>query len=170
VVVHRPAPDLVNARIVWRGGDTTTLAIPVPVGSFADLPRATEMEQIILDLSRKGESDEEIAEHLTALGHRSPMQTDYVLPNTVRIIRLKHRVFRKKSQSHPRHIPGYLTVPQMAKALDVNVYWIYHRISNGCIQITKDAQTGLYLFPDKPDTLLMFNQLREGQLQNLRFS
>jgi DNA invertase Pin-like site-specific DNA recombinase len=170
VVVHRLAPHQVKTRIVWRGGATTTLAVPVPVGSFADLPRASEMEQIILDLSREGKSDEEIAEHLTALGHRSPMQTDYVLPNTVRIIRLKHRVFRKRSQSHPRHIPGYLTVPQMAKALDVNVYWIYHRISNGCIQITKDTQTGLYLFPNKPDTLLMFNQLREGQLQNLRFS
>jgi len=48
VVVHRPTPETVEARLVWRGGETTTLAIPVPVGAFADLAGAKEMEQIIL--------------------------------------------------------------------------------------------------------------------------
>ena len=48
VVVHRPTPETVQARLVWRGGETTTLSIPVPVGAFADLAGAKEMEQIIL--------------------------------------------------------------------------------------------------------------------------
>ena len=109
VVIHRQVQDRVQTRIVWRGGDITTLEIPVPVGSFADLSTAAEMERIILDLSRQGKPDEEIAEHLTALGHRSPMQTGRVLPNTVKIVRLKHHIFQKRSQSHPRHIDGYLT-------------------------------------------------------------
>jgi DNA invertase Pin-like site-specific DNA recombinase len=70
VVIHRQVQHCVQTRIVWRGGDITTLEIPVPIGSFAALPLAEEMEQIILDLSRQGKTDEEIAEHLTALGHR----------------------------------------------------------------------------------------------------
>ncbi len=168
VVIHRLAPDRVQARIVWRGGATTTLEVPVSTNSAARLSKAAEMEHIILDLSRQGKSDEEIAQHLTDLGHRSPRQPDCVLPSTVKIIRLKHRVFQKRSQSHPRRVAGYLTVPQIANALDVTPYWIYHLIDNGRIQVAKDAQTGFYLFPDKPQTLAMFKNLKEGSVHNLR--
>jgi len=170
VVIHRRVQDRVQTRIVWRGGDITTLEIPVPVGSFADLSTAAEMEQIILNLSRQGKLDEEIVEHLTALGHRSPMQTDHVLPNTVKILRLKHGIFQKRSQSHPRRIDGYLTVPQIARQLDISTHWVYDRINNGCIRVVKDPETGLYLFPDEPATLVMFQSLKDGKLKNLRFS
>jgi DNA invertase Pin-like site-specific DNA recombinase len=169
VVVHRLAPDCVQARIVWRGGDTTTLEVPVSTNSSARLSKTAEMENIIVELSRQGKSDEEIAQHLTTLGHRSARQPDFVLPNTVKCIRLKHRVFQKRSQSHPRRVAGCLTVPQIAGELDVTPYWIYHLIDNGRIQIVKDLQTGLYLFPDKPDTLEMFKQLKNGSVYNLRF-
>jgi hypothetical protein len=169
VVIHRMAPDRVQARIVWQGGDTTTLEIPVSTNASARLSRAAEMEDIILELSRQGKSDQEIAQHLTALGHRSPKQPDFVLPNTVKCIRLKHRVFQKRSQSHPRRVAGCLTVPQIADKLDVTPFWIYHLIDNGRIQIVKDLQTGLYLFPDKPDTLELFKQLKNGSVYNLRF-
>ena len=170
IVIHRQVQDRVQTRIVWQGGDITALEIPVPVGSFADLASAAEMEQIILDLSRQGKLDEEIAEHLTALGHRSPMQTDYVLPNTVKIVRLKHGIFQKRSQSHPRRIDGHLTVPQIARQLDISTHWVYDRINNGCIRVVKDPETGLYLFPDEPATLEMFKDLKDGKLKNLRFS
>src|SRR5687767_9236813 len=82
VVIPRVGRDRVATRIVWKGGETTTTALPIPVGSLADLPGATEMEQIILERSVAGESDEAIADHLTQLGHRSPMRTT-VLPSTV---------------------------------------------------------------------------------------
>ena len=170
VVIHRPVPHSVQTRIVWRGGDVTTLEIPVTVGSFADLPLAEEMEQIILDLSRQGKTDEEIAEYLTDLGHRSPMQTDHVLPNTVKCLRLKHGVFQKRSQSHPRHVEGYLTIPEIARRLDISPHWVYDRINNGRIQVVKDPETRLYLFPDEPATLEMFQALKDGKLKNLRFS
>jgi DNA invertase Pin-like site-specific DNA recombinase len=170
VVIRRLAQDRVQTRIVWRGGDTTSLEIPVPVGSFADLSTAAEMEKIILGLSRQAKSDEEIAEHLTTLGHRSPMQTERVLPNTVKIVRLKHGIFQKRSQSHPRRIDGYLTVPQIARQLDISTHWVYDRIHNGRIQVVKDPESGLYLFPDEPATLEMFKDLKDGKLKNLRFS
>ena len=170
VVIHRLARDSVQVRIVWKGGDTTTRQVSIPVGSFTELSTADEMEKIILDLSRRGNTDEEIADHLTDLGHRSPMDTQRVLPSTVKIVRLKHGIFHKRSQSHPRRVEGYLTVPQIAKALDISPHWVYDRINNGRIQVVKNADTGLYLFPDEPATLEMFKDLKDGNLQNLRFS
>jgi len=47
---------------------------------------------------------------------------------------------------------------------------VYDRINNGRIQIVKDADTKLYLFPDEPATLEMLKDLKAGNLKNLRFS
>ena len=33
VVIHRVVRDQVRTRIVWKGGDTTTVDLPIPVGS-----------------------------------------------------------------------------------------------------------------------------------------
>jgi hypothetical protein len=169
VVIHRPTPEIVQTRIVWKGGATSPLAVPVPVGSLADLSGAEEMAQIIVKQSTTGRTDEAIAAHLTQLGYRSPMARS-VLPSTVRTIRLKHRIFQVRSQSHPRRIPGFLTISQIAAALDITPHWIYDRIHNGTIDVVKDPKTRLFLFPDQPDTIEQFKQLEAGILQTLRFS
>ncbi len=169
VVIHRSARDCVQVRIVWKGGETTTRPIPISVGSLADLSTAEEMTNLILELSTQGQSDEAIAQQLTTRGYRSPMQLT-VLPSTVKTIRLKHRILQTRSQSHPRHIPGFLTVPQIANALEVSTYWIYDRISKGAIGVVKDVKTDLYLFPDDPATLAAFRDFKTGKLHNLRFS
>jgi DNA invertase Pin-like site-specific DNA recombinase len=168
VVVHRSAPDTLQVRIVWRGGDTTAAAVPVTVGSLAHLSSAKELEKEILRLAKVGKTDEEIAALLTQQGHRSPKHAT-VLPSTVRILRLRHRLLRKRSQSHPRRIPGHLTVPQLARTLGITPHWIYDRIHNGTIQVALDPTTKLYLFPDQPRTITLFKQLRAGTLQSLRF-
>jgi DNA invertase Pin-like site-specific DNA recombinase len=169
VVVHRVARDRMHARIIWKGGETTMLVIAVPIGTFKDLAGAEIMERVILERSAAGILDEAIAQELTDLGYRSPMGL-VVLPSTVRGIRLKHRIFQKRSQSHPRRIEGALTISQIASALDVDPHWIYDRIHTGTIQVDKDPNTKLFLFPASPTTLEQFRQLRSGSLQNLRFS
>ena len=169
VVVHRLAPDLLRARLVWKGGQTTTCKIPITVGAVADLSRAEEMERLILELFKEGSSDEEIARRLTELGHRSPRSSDHVLPSTVMVIRYRHGLLRERSQSHPRKIPGQLTVPQVARKLEVGNPWVYDRIHNGRIRIAKDAATGLYLFPDEPGTIGQLRELKEGKVREVRF-
>ena len=168
VVVHRSAPDTVQVRIVWRGGDTTAAALPVTVGALARLAGAEEMEKEILKLAKQGHSDEEIADRLTRQGYRSPRHAS-VLPSTVKIIRLRHRLFIKRSQSHPRRIPGQLTVSQVARALGITPHWIYDRIYNGTIEVSLHPELQVYLFPDHPQTLTLFKQLRAGRVQKLRF-
>ena len=168
VVIHRIARDQVRTRIVWKGGDTTTVDLPVPVGALSDLSNAHELENCVIDLSQQGLDDQTIAEQLSQEGFRSPLcQT--LLTSTVRTIRLKRRIFKQRSQSHPRQIPGYLTVPQIARSLNISPHWIYHRIDNGSIVITRDKATNLYLFPDKPNTLTQFQDLLSAKLKKLHF-
>jgi DNA invertase Pin-like site-specific DNA recombinase len=166
VVLQRTAPDLVQVRVVWRGGATTSKDVAVSVGSFAHLSGAKEMETIILRLARAGMADAKIATHLTAAGHRSP-QSNVVLPSTVKGIRLAHGILQRPSQSHPRRVPGFLTVPQLIKKLGVPRSWIYDRIHNGTITVDKDPKTRCYLFPDKPETLRKLRQLHKGQINHV---
>jgi predicted DNA-binding protein YlxM (UPF0122 family) len=60
-------------------------------------------------------------------------------------------------------------VPQIAQQLNVSRYWIYDRINNGMIQVIKDPEWRLYLFPDKPATLARFRKLWDGKVNKLRF-
>jgi hypothetical protein len=124
------------------------------------------MEEEILRLARAGHSDEAIANELTSRGHRSP-RAAALLPSTVKTIRLQHRLMHRASQSHPRRVSGYLTVPQLIDKLQVPRSWIYDRIHNGTIRVTRDASTGCYLFPDHPDTLRQFRQLWAGEISTL---
>jgi hypothetical protein len=168
VVLQRARRDQIHTRIVWRGGETTTFEVPVAVGALTDLPGAHEMAQQIRVLFAEGKSDDQMARQLTQHGYRSPSRPT-VLPSTVKGIRLKLGLMQNRSQSHPRQIAGYLTVPQLAEALGVTPHWVYHQIKRGTVAITRDAVTGLYLFPDTPETLEAFRQLRMGQRTALRY-
>ncbi len=168
VVVRRLAADRIGCRVVWRGGETTTAEVRVTTGKLRGMTNYADMEQQVVALARRGRTDEQIAAALTQQGFRSPRH-DVVLPSTVKTIRLRHRVLADRRQSHPRRVPGKLTVPQLATRMKAPVHWVYDRIHNGTIAITRDRQTKLYLFPDTPDTLQRLGQLRKGQLQTVRF-
>lgn len=130
VVIHRVVRDTVRTRIIWKGGDTTTVDLPIPVGSFLEMTNAQELENRIIAMSQQGIDDQTIALTLTTLGYRSPLYKT-LLPSTVKTLRLKHHIFQNRSQSHPRQISGYLTVPQVAQSLELSPHWIYDRISFG---------------------------------------
>ena len=168
VVIHRIAADTIHMRIVWRGGDASVFDVPVPVGSLSALSRHEEMEIRVLEGARASQNDTEIAAELSAAGFRSPMRKQ-VLPSTVRGIRLRHGILQVRSQSHPRRIPGYLTIPQLAGRLGATTHWIYDRIHNGSIIVLRDEGSGLYLFPDTPDTLTDLQKLRTGEVEQLTF-
>jgi excisionase family DNA binding protein len=126
------------------------------------------MERLIRELFQEGLSDEEIAHHMTNLGHRSP-QSPHVLTSTVKKVRHRLGLLRSCSQSHPRNMSGSLTVSQVAQKLGVSVGWVYDRIHNGRIRVAKDAATGLYLFPDEPATMERLRELKEGKIHEIGF-
>jgi DNA invertase Pin-like site-specific DNA recombinase len=168
VVVHRSAPDTVHCRVVWKGGDLTEADLAVTVGALARLSGSREMEDTVVRMTEQGKTDAEIACELTQQGYRSPKDRT-VLPSTVRFLRLSHGLLRDRHQSHPRRISGFLTVSQIAVTLNIPRHWIYDRIHNGTIAIQINSEISIYLFPDTPETLAQFQQLRAGKLNNLRF-
>jgi DNA invertase Pin-like site-specific DNA recombinase len=169
VVIHRLHRDTVHTRIVWKGGEGTTLDLPMPVGSWRELRAHGELEHRVGALHRQGLPDAVIAERLTAEGYRSPMDPTKLLPSTVRGIRLQQKRFITRSQSQPRQMPGFLTVPQLAPVLDVSPYWLYDRIAKGTRQMVKDVATGLYLFPDTADMREQCPQVQDGHRPTLCF-
>lgn len=152
VVIHRIAADRINVRVVWRGGSITGSILPVTVGSFASMSGAKEMEATIERLAREGQTDQAIAQLLTSHGHRSPMAST-VLVSTVRNIRISKGILLRKSQSHPRRVAGFLTIPQLAKKFGVSRSWIHDRIHSGTITAKMDDTAKCYLFPDTPTKL-----------------
>jgi hypothetical protein len=166
VVIHRAAPDLIRVRIVWRGRETTTQDIPVKVGSVARLSCGQDLENETLALARQGQTDEAIAEELTRRGYRSPLETR-VIVSTVRGIRLKHRLLRPRPGSRPRRMAGKLTLPQVARLLDVPLHWLYQRIERGVIDVPLHPERKLYLFPDTPEALVMLQQLKAGLIERV---
>jgi hypothetical protein len=166
VVMRRSAHDQIEVRVIWKGGDYTTLTVLVTVGAFNRLSNAAAMERLIVDESQKGTSDEDIVRLLNAQGFRSPKRKE-VLLSTVRSIRYKYRILHCPYQARPQRVAGYLTVPQIAKAIDVKVHWIYDRIHKGTITSSKKSPRGGSIFPDRPETLRQFKALKSGKLKRL---
>jgi DNA invertase Pin-like site-specific DNA recombinase len=167
VVVHRVQKDQLQIRIIWKGGATTTNLININVGSFAHLSNAKQMEERIVELTKKGVPDQQIAHRLTQQGYKSP-QSNTVLTSTIKTIRLKHRILIAPSQSHPRKVSGFLTVSQLAKKLEVRNYWIYDRINNQTIQIKKNPKIREYLFPDTSQTIEKLLKIKNGVVKNIQ--
>src|SRR5262249_18531783 len=167
VVVQRRAADTVQVRIVWKGGETSTAAVPVSTASWSGLSGAGEIEAAVIRLAGQGKTDREIARELTHQGCRSP-RTCGVSAHMVLRIRLRQRVLRDRRQAVPHCIPGYLTVAQLAGRLHVSPFVIYARIESGRIEIVKHAEWKRYLFPDAPRTITMMQQLLAGKIQKLR--
>lgn len=171
VILRRISRDLIQVRIVWKGGQSTTFEVPITVGSFFDLSGAEEMERLVVKLFKEGNTDSQIARRLTEMGHRSP-QRKHVLRSTVQTIRHRHRLIRGgrvKGASRAHHVRGCITLSEVAQKLEVPNPWIYNRIYNGAIQVVKDERTGLYLFPDDPSTIERLGELKEGKVHKLQF-
>jgi DNA invertase Pin-like site-specific DNA recombinase len=167
VVLHRVQSDAVQVRVVWKGGAFSAATVPVPVRTLQNLSRFNEMQQEVLRLGARGHGDAEVAGRLTRAGFRSP-SCDTVLPGTVREIRLRHGILLHPGHSRPRRVAGHLTVTALAKKLGILSHWIYDRIHNGVIHVSKDNQSGTYLIPDNRNTLEQFRKLLSGKLKCLR--
>jgi hypothetical protein len=141
-VGHRAPRDEVQTRLVWTGGATTTLAVPITVGACADLQGAAAMAPQMLTRFAAGHTDAAIAPQRTPQGDRSP-QRPQGFPRTVRTSRLKHGLMPQRHPSPPRHGAGSLTVPQRARRLGVSPHGLYARLAKGQRQRAPEPATGL---------------------------
>jgi DNA invertase Pin-like site-specific DNA recombinase len=168
VILHRTTRELIDIRIVWRGGEVTEEQVEVRVHALHAFSRGAELQARILELAHQGLTDTEAARVLTEEGYRSP-RGSRVLARTVQVFRQHHRVLRP-TRAHPRHIPGWLTIAELARRLQLSRYWIEQRIRTGTIAVARDAELQRYLFPDAKATIAAFQQLESGKTDHLEFA
>jgi DNA invertase Pin-like site-specific DNA recombinase len=168
VILHRKVRERIDIRIVWRGGEVSDEHVEPRVYALHAFSHGAQLQARILELARRDLTDAEAARVLTEEGYRSPRGSQ-VLPRTVQVFRQRHRVLRGASRTHPRHIPGQLTMAELAKRLQVSRCWIERRIWNGTIAITRNVTAKRYLFPDTEATIAAFQQLKSGETDHLSF-
>ena len=166
VILHRTARERIDIRIVWRGGEVSEEHVEPRVRGLDAFSHSAEMQVRMLELARQGLTDVEAAEVLSMEGYRSPRATQ-VLPRTVQNFRHRHRVLRGASRTHPRHIPGWLTMAELARRLQVDRCWLERRIHDGTIRITRDTEAKRYLFPDTEATIAALQQLKSGKTDHI---
>ena len=78
VIVTRPVPDRVEARVVWVSGAVTPLTVHPPILRAAEMSSYEEFVARVLTLGAEGYQDREIAERLSAEGFRTAEQSNFV--------------------------------------------------------------------------------------------
>jgi DNA invertase Pin-like site-specific DNA recombinase len=152
VIVKRPRPDQVTARIVWLSGCYTDHEALTSIHSEKDVTGYADMLKRLHEMWQQRRSDQYIAAQLTAEGFHTA-RSPKVSPISVRKMRLKHNWYSPYAQLlGSDQVDGKLTVNGMAKALEVDESVVYRYIYAKEIppeRISHETLTGIYLItPD----------------------
>ncbi len=151
IILTRPKPDEVEAKVVWVSGAMTRLSIRPPVHLTRDLRDHNQLVARIRALSEQGYHDGEIARQLTAEGFRSA-RSSTVLPSLVKRVRQAEGLVSLTAQFRSQEkVEGCWTTWGLARALKVNRDWLYVQIHAGTLPAQRHPVLGQYLIPDDPE-------------------
>jgi hypothetical protein len=153
VVVARPQPDTVEARVVWVSGATTRLTIQPPVARTAALGDYDRLVARTLELIAAGYQDAAIARQLTAEGFRSARYAHVPTTLVTRLRRQQHQPSLTTRFRRQEKVDGQGTVWGLSRALAVDRHWLYARIKTGALPAARHPLIGHYLIPDDPAVL-----------------
>lgn len=162
VVLQRPAPDRCEIRIVWKGGDWTTVPLALPVVTYAEMTNSDALIAEVLRRARAGQTDRQIAAELTAAGYHAPLKEGLSAGSVYRL-RQKHGVHSRKTEFRRRGLPGWITLGQAVKRLGEHSGWAYYLIRQKRLVIERDPEIGLYLIRDSKNTITELKELLQGQ-------
>ena len=151
VIVSRPVPDTLEAKIVWVSGAVTPVAIHPPILRGADLSGYEACVARLLELGAAGYPDREIAARLTAEGYRSARRLRIPASWVGEIRRARGQISLTEQFRTQAKFDGHWTVFGLAQALGVHRNWLYARIRTGTIPAARHPIIGHYLIPDDPD-------------------
>jgi DNA invertase Pin-like site-specific DNA recombinase len=168
VILKRPAPDTVEAKIVWLSGHYSVVTAQPPLNRQQNLTNYETMLARIKDLWQQGHDDPQIAATLTGEGFRSARATA-LSPNTVRKIRRDHG-WRYRRPHNPEILAqeDWLTTGALATLLGVARSWIYRKLKKGHIDpqyVRRHGQKGLHLIRNDPNLITHLKQLLSGTLE-----
>ena len=162
VILQRPASDRCELRIVWRGGDWTSVTLSLPVVTYAEMTDGDALISEVLRRARAGQSDAQIAVELTGAGYHAPLK-DELSKGSVARIRHKHAVISRKSEFLRQGMPAWITIGQAVERLGEHKAWVYYMIRQERLQITRDPEIGFYLIPNDKNVLKELKELLRGK-------
>jgi DNA invertase Pin-like site-specific DNA recombinase len=161
VMVTRPVPDTVEAKIVWVSGTVTALQVHPPIQRQTDVGQYPHFVERVLALGAAGYHDREIAQRLTAEGFRAA-RSARIPPSLVgEIRRARGQISLTEQFRTYAKLDGQWTVFGLAHELAVHRNWLYTRIRNGTLPATRHPVLGHYLIPDEPALLATLRAQRE---------
>lgn len=159
VVLSRPAPDTVEARVVWVSGAASLHVVAPPLHRSRDLSGYDRLVARTLELAAAGYQDAAIAARLSAEGFRSARSRS-VPKQLVEKIRRDHAQVSLTEQFRRQDkIDGCWTVGGLARELHVTGNWLRKRIAAGVLPAVRHPLTGRYLIDDDPTALARLRTL-----------
>jgi DNA invertase Pin-like site-specific DNA recombinase len=169
VIIHHPTPDQVEIRIVWISGCFTDVSRVTPIHRESDVSNYAQLVQRLQALWQLGQTDEQIAQQLSAEGFHSA-RSPQVLPLSVMKIRLTHQWYRPFERLRgATQVDGCWTIPGLAQHLGVNDSTIYRFITTQRVispeYVDREPQTGRYLIRNDEN---LIDQLRQRVVEQKR--
>jgi hypothetical protein len=161
VIVTRPVPDTIEAKIVWVSGAVTPVTVHPPILRGADVSRYEDFVARVLELGAAGYPDREIAARLTAEGYHSARRPRIPACRVGEIRRARGQTSLTQQFRTQAKLGGQWTVFGLAQALGVHRNWLYARIRTGRIPAVRHPVLGQYLIPDDPGLLQTLRAQRE---------
>jgi hypothetical protein len=153
VIVTRPTPDTVEARVVWVSGATTLFSVHPPILRGADVGGYEQLVERILALGAQGYQDPEIARQVPAEGFLSARSARIPASLVGEIRRARGQISLTEQFKTQAKVEGQWTVFGLAQELAVHRNWLYTRIHKGTLPATRHSVTGHYLIADEPELL-----------------
>jgi DNA invertase Pin-like site-specific DNA recombinase len=168
VIVKRPVPDQIEARIVWISGHYSDHKAITPVHGEQEVTGYDEMVDRIQKLWEQGYNDEQMAAQLTAEGFHTARASD-VTSVSVMKIRLARKWYLPLKQMQLVEVKdGFLTTRGLAKQLGVNSSTICRYIYKNIIppeDVKYDSASGVYLIRNDPQLIERLRQRVSEQKQ-----
>lgn len=156
VIVKRPVPDQIEARIVWTSGHYSDHTAITPVHSERDVTGYDDMVDRIQELWQLWYNDDQIAAQLTKEGFHSA-RSPHVTADSVMKIRLARKWYLPRAQMRGlEEVDGFWTTRGLAKQLGLDSSTICRYIYKGIIppeDVTRDPASGVYLIHNSPQLL-----------------
>jgi len=154
VVLSRPEPQDIEARIVWISGAVSTLSVRTPIRRARDLRDYEVLVGEILALNALGYPDSKIARRLTEEGFHSARGEEGVPTRFVREVRRQNgQGSVSKALKSLEKLEGRWTVLGLSRELGVERGRIYKLIYKGTLTTERHPQTGCHLIEDDPELI-----------------
>jgi len=161
VMITRPVPDTVEAKVVWMSGAVTPLQVHPPVLRQSDVHDYAQFVERVLTLGDAGYQDREIAQRLTAEGFRGARSPRISRALVGEVRRARGQISLTEQFRTQAKLEGQWTVFGLAQELAVHRNWLYTRIRSGSLPATRHPVLGHYLIPDTPEIMTTLRAQRE---------